>query len=160
MRGMSNFSRLHLAALPWRRWRLSRPLPRRGCSVLRTGSNRESLVGQLEPNDTTAGPLLDPGQPGRRPRAHTARAGSRREPNCSVAPGSAALQAKCLIWWPCPKIALANVLLRGCCRLSKRRRLWTRAKRSASLPPLSLDARSGGGPKARPRGSLTGEEVM
>lgn len=58
---MSNFSRLHLAALPWRRWHLSHPLPRRGCSVLRTGSNRESLVGQLEPNDTTAGPLLDPG---------------------------------------------------------------------------------------------------
>lgn len=61
---MSNFSRLHLAALPWRRWRLSCPLPWRGCSVLRTSSSRESLAGQLEPNDPTAGPPLDPAQRG------------------------------------------------------------------------------------------------
>lgn len=65
MRSMSNSSRRHLAALPWRRWRLSRPapsLPRRGCSVRCTSSSGESLVGQLEPNDATAGSLLDRGQ--------------------------------------------------------------------------------------------------
>lgn len=52
---------LHLAVLPWRRWHLSRPRSWRGHSVLRCGSKRASLVGQLEPNDTTAGPPLDPG---------------------------------------------------------------------------------------------------
>lgn len=142
---MSNFGRRRAAALPWRRWRLSRPLPGRGSSVLRTGSSRESLAGPLEPNDTTAGPLLAAG-----------------ESRTACWPLAAPPGAQRRIRWPCPKIALTDALLPGRCRLSKRSRRRTPAKpRAKSFPVLSrrvLPAAWPGGPPAR--ALLTGEEVM
>lgn len=122
MRSMSNFSRLHLATLPWRRWRLSRLLPARGCSVLCTGSSWESLVGQLEPNDATAGPRLDPGQCGQAAlfSCHSGWQRERAELVCGSWQSSP--RAESLVWWPCPKIALTSVLPPALCRLSKRSR--------------------------------------
>lgn len=72
----------------------------------------------------------NPGPRRQAARARTARAGSRRKPNCFVAAGSAAPGAESLIRWPRPKS--------GFCRLSECSGRRTRAKYSASPLLLSL----------------------